>query len=525
MEQKSTQPKTNDDTGGPSLLGKRHRLDHDFESDTEQAPTPWPRYLVIKPNNKENNFSTISPFAINKALLGISGEMKTVRKLSNGDLMVETTKRPHSENLLKCNNFINFPVTVTPHRSLNSSRGIIRHREFKFCSDEEVQENLSSKGVTDVKRISVTRDGTKQPTNTFILTFNVSTPPPSIKIAWFNVTVEPYIPNPLRCFNCQRFGHHKDKCKCKLVCARCGGEGHEADGCTKTIQCFNCKGEHFASAKSCPKWISEKEIQTVKHTKNISYPEARKIVEQRTPSGLSYADAARPVGSKSFTSSSTPTKSFTSTSVQTDFSTMYWGEYKPSPQLQFEQLRLSKDPTGSLRSQPGPSKAHTGSSTDHGPSGDHTGPSRDHTGSSKNHLGSPQNQSQAGSSQNQSQAGSVRNQSGSKKSQKSQKHSTGSQPISKENKSTSKDNKSPQIEFTSTASTDPCTGGGKTNSKSITKKSKTEKSKLPTAPKSKQLKKLTSNRFDPLSMDTSEPISPACIPPRPTLQLNPVLPP
>ena len=125
---------------------------------------------------RKTTFSTISPFAINKALLGIAGEMKTVRKLSNGDLMVETTKRPHSENLLKCNNFINFPVTVTPHRSLNSSRGIIRHREFKFCSDEEVQENLSSKGVTDVKRISVTRDGTKQPTNTFILTFNVSTP-------------------------------------------------------------------------------------------------------------------------------------------------------------------------------------------------------------------------------------------------------------------------------------------------------------------------------------------------------------
>ena len=236
MDQKSTPPKP--------LIKLENRLNSandsrpsptDSESDTDHAPTSWPRFLVIKPNNKENTFLTVSPFAINKALLGIAGEMKSIRKLGSGDLMVETSRKSHSDNLLKCKMFINFPVTVSPHRSLNSSRGIIRHREFKFCSDEEVQENLSSKGVTDVKRISVTRDGKKCPTNTFILTFNNSTLPSSIKIAWFNVAVEPYIPNPLRCFNCQRFGHHKDKCKCKLVCARCGGEGHEADGCTKTF--------------------------------------------------------------------------------------------------------------------------------------------------------------------------------------------------------------------------------------------------------------------------------------------------
>ena len=310
MEKKSTNTKQTDKTGMPSLLGKRPCLDLDIDSDTEQVPTSWPRFLVIKPKNKETTFSTVSPFAISKALHGIAGEMKSVKKLHTGELMVECTKKAHSDNLLKCSKFINFPVITSPHRSLNSSRGIIRHREFKFCSDEEVKENLSSKGVVEVKRISVTRDGIKCSTNTFILTFNTSTLPSSIKIAWFNVAVEPYVPNPLRCFHCQRFGHHKDKCKCKLVCARCGGEGHEADGCLKNTQCFNCKGEHFASAKTCPKWISEKEIQTIKYTRNISYPEARKIVDNRTPSGLSYAavaTATMPVGVKSFTSTSTQT--------------------------------------------------------------------------------------------------------------------------------------------------------------------------------------------------------------------------
>ena len=482
MDQKSTKPKQPDKTGQPSLLGKRPCLDPDYESDTEQVLTYWPRFLVIKPKDQDKTFSTVSPFAISKALHGIAGELKSVKKLHTGELMVECSKKSHSDNLLKCTTFIDFPVITSPHRSLNSSRGIIRHREFKFCTDEEIQENLSSKGVTDVKRISVTRDGNKTPTNTFILTFNTPTLPSSLKIAWFNVSVEPYIPNPLRCFNCQRFGHHKDKCKCKLVCARCGAEGHEANSCSDEIKCFNCKGKHFAYAKSCPKWISEKEIQTIKYQQNLSYPEARKIVEQRTPSGLSYAAAARPAEQKSFTSSY----------AQTDFSPMCWKQYKP-PQLSEFEMGLSKDLTGSLKSQPGPS--------------------RDYTGSSGNHLGSSKNHSHAGSTRNQTTG-----------SNKNQCHSSGSQPTSKVNKSTpQKDNKSSKSDNKKVASTESSNGGGKANSNSFIKKSRKNGGLKPEIPPKPTLINLKSNPFNVLAMDTSEPISAACIPKKTIVTRDPVL--
>ena len=104
MDQKSTkQTKTTEKTGKSTSLGKRFRPSHtDSESDTEQAPTSWPRFLVIKPTNKNTTVTTVSPFAINKALLGIAGEMKSIKKLSNGELMVKTNRKPHSDNLLKC---------------------------------------------------------------------------------------------------------------------------------------------------------------------------------------------------------------------------------------------------------------------------------------------------------------------------------------------------------------------------------------------------------------------------------------
>ena len=54
-------------------------------------------------------------------------------------------------------------------------------------------------------------------TNTFIFTFNTSVLPKQVKVAFLRVSVDAYIPNPLRCYQCQLFGHHEDKCKNKYV--------------------------------------------------------------------------------------------------------------------------------------------------------------------------------------------------------------------------------------------------------------------------------------------------------------------
>ena len=43
-------------------------------------------------------------------------------------------------------------------------------------------------------------------------------------------------------------------------------------------QCVNCKGEHPAFSKKCPKFLEEKEIQSLRMKRKISFTEARKIV-------------------------------------------------------------------------------------------------------------------------------------------------------------------------------------------------------------------------------------------------------
>ena len=81
-------------------------------------------------------------------------------------------------------------------------------------------------------------------------------------------------------------------CKRELTCAKCGTTGHEDGDCSQRPHCVNCDGDHGSFSRDCPMW---KDIQTVKVTLGISFPEARKIIDQRgnTPtSARSYSDVA-----------------------------------------------------------------------------------------------------------------------------------------------------------------------------------------------------------------------------------------
>ena len=63
---------------------------------------------------------------------------------------------------------------------------------------------------------------------------------------------------PMRCFRCQKFGHHKATCHNPKCCAICSGR-HETSVCTKKhkegqstmAHCVNCKGNHHAWNPKC----------------------------------------------------------------------------------------------------------------------------------------------------------------------------------------------------------------------------------------------------------------------------------
>ena len=134
-----------------------------------------------------------------------------------------------------------------------------------------------------VRNIQVRRNGVLKPTHTYVLTFNTPILPKKIEAAYLSVNVEVYIPNPLRCYNCQVFGHHEDNCLKKPVCGNSGGDKPCSDvrNCSERAKCANCNGNHPVSSRDCPSWKKEKQILTVKYQRSVTFLKHEKSLKSK----------------------------------------------------------------------------------------------------------------------------------------------------------------------------------------------------------------------------------------------------
>ncbi|GFN81044.1 RNA-directed DNA polymerase from mobile element jockey [Plakobranchus ocellatus] len=111
--------------------------------------------------------------------------------------MVELKSNDQAKKLGAIATFLDIPVTVSPHKSLNSSKGVIRSCDLRCCSEEEMVEEL--RGVTHARRIKVRRGEDKIQTNIVVLTFYSPKPPSRIRAGYLTLDVRPYVPLPMHC--------------------------------------------------------------------------------------------------------------------------------------------------------------------------------------------------------------------------------------------------------------------------------------------------------------------------------------
>ena len=251
-------------------------------SDSDNEVTPrFDTFFVIESITKDKTFNNISPFRIEKSLYSVIGTANSVEKLRDGKLLVEVNREKQSKNIAKLEFFCDLQVIVYPHKTLNSSKGIIRDRRLHCCPDAELVDEFKQFGVTHVRRIRAKINGVLSDTNNYVLTFNTPKRPTELKYLRKIIPVRPYIPNPLRCYNCQKFGHHENNCKTNHpVCAKCASPTHPTCNCSSpTAKCANCGASHPSNSSNCPVWKKEKEVTKTKFTRNVSYREARKLVE------------------------------------------------------------------------------------------------------------------------------------------------------------------------------------------------------------------------------------------------------
>ena len=259
-----------------------------FKGDPKEAS-----FFLLYPKEKENN---INPFLLSKTLDSGPGTPQRVKPvIKTKQFLVQVASKKQVPLLLGLKKVGEVEVEVQPHPHLNSSKGILKDRPgvLTGLSEKEIAEGLKDEGVTSVRQIKSKRDGNLQPTNLYICTFSRASPPKEVKVLYNNLKVETYYPNPLRCYKCQAFGHHSDKCRSKARCLTCGSREHESEGCTAQPCCANCQGDHRANSPACPRWKLEKQVLKVKIDEDISIREARKRVCP-APSKPSYAEVSKP---------------------------------------------------------------------------------------------------------------------------------------------------------------------------------------------------------------------------------------
>ena len=208
---------TNMDIQNKTKKKNRAYLDSDSENENE---TVFPRFLIIVSTDPDRPLSKLSPFV--KMYLECSNITEILPKVeiwcsSRGNDKV------HVESLFKLKQLFSIPALCKPHSSLNTSRVIISCPDLAEVSTEDI-DGLADQIVIQARRITKTRDGIKRETNTIIVTFQTTIVPKTLKVGYLKVPVDLYIPNPLQCYTCFKFGHHESRCNSgsdKKLCLRC----------------------------------------------------------------------------------------------------------------------------------------------------------------------------------------------------------------------------------------------------------------------------------------------------------------
>ena len=180
---------------------------------TCDAPTP--RILIISCATKK--LSSLSPFQRKEGCDRL-GKATRCHKLRDGKIAVEFAEEKDAGRALAATEFaytarddrgkrlVKLPISVSAHRTKNSSRGIIYCADLEDVSDDDIAEGLSDYGVVSARQIISRRAGTPVATHNIILTFNQVDTPRDVKVCFVRVQVRPYIPSPMRCFKCLKFG-------------------------------------------------------------------------------------------------------------------------------------------------------------------------------------------------------------------------------------------------------------------------------------------------------------------------------
>lgn len=228
--------------------------------------------VIITLSNDKGHFH---PVHVTKAIEKEIGKIKYAKLLNNRRILISAVNKKQQEMILKMSNLGGGKIKAHVPGMAAKLRGVISNVPLEM-SMEDVKNEIQGGNVIEAKRFQINKGGVKSDSMTVLLVFE-KVMPTEVQMGWIKYKVREYIPQPLRCFKCQRMGHTAQQCKWRQRCAKCGGE-HDYGKCKKDakLQCCNCGGEHSAAYAGCVVQKQAKEVQRYKVMNKVTYAEALK---------------------------------------------------------------------------------------------------------------------------------------------------------------------------------------------------------------------------------------------------------
>lgn len=237
-------------------------------------------YIFI--SSKDINITKVNPIRLQKELTDIAGPVERIQLIPNSIKITcnatQAGQFKRTKKLLQYN--IKVDMKEIPGETVKGIiHGVhieIQDDDFFINQDSQTYKIVKVERLTRLDKTSLNRT----PLNSVILHFKGTVLPQKVFVGFLSYNVKQFIPRPLRCYKCQRFGHTALICKSQVRCPTCGGP-HEFKDCNATVRkCCHCAGDHSAAYKGCTKYNEAQKVQEVKTIDKISYSEAVKRIKQ-----------------------------------------------------------------------------------------------------------------------------------------------------------------------------------------------------------------------------------------------------
>ncbi len=154
------------------------------------------------------------------------GNIEFAKVLSDGNLLVGCNKEEQANKALKLKEIGQIKVVSTNRVGDKSKsrgrKGIIFGVPLNIGM-EDFKVNLKGGDIVNAQMIKSGADGNRRVTETVVIVFQGNEIPKRVMLGVMSYIVREYLPGPVRCFNCQSFGHVATRCMEQCRCAHCGG--------------------------------------------------------------------------------------------------------------------------------------------------------------------------------------------------------------------------------------------------------------------------------------------------------------